>query len=372
MNLDTLTLLYASGVVVASAGASFVISSIFRRDDEVARLWGLGFISGMLATIAYAVWGYSSELWWVTGVGNAALSFAIGSMWSGCRAFNGRRPLLWVVSIVGVLVFLAVVVHGPDGGEWAGAPAMYLAISGFSTAIVISTLRGNLRTRVNARILTVIFVAVAGFYLARAVVYFGYGETSDEFLIAFGTVNTTLLDIGFLTIAGISFSVLQSERRPEERRERASDRSSIPGVASSRLFEQQAEDWLRRAHRNDESLTLAIIEVQNLDEMNIALGSEYGDRAIQTVGWFARDNVPTTSLVGRLSARQFAVLTPSPAVGESSSIAERVMTAIAENPIDEIEGVRAMAAFGVSRTGEAGYDYVALTRAALASLHGDN
>jgi diguanylate cyclase (GGDEF)-like protein len=165
--------------------------------------------------------------------------------------------------------------------------------------------------------------------------------------------------------------VLQSERRPEERRERASDRTSIPGVASTRLFEQQAEDWLRRAHRNDESLTLAIIEVQNLDEMNIALGSEYGDRAIQTVGWFTRDNVPTTSLVGRLGTHQFAVITPSPAVGESRGIAERVMTAIAENPIDEIEGVRAMAAFGVSSTSDAGYDYAALNQAAVADLHGD-
>jgi diguanylate cyclase (GGDEF)-like protein len=371
MNLDTLTLLYASGVVVAAAGASFVISSIFRRDDEVARLWGLGFISGMLATIAYAVWGYSPGLWWVTGVGNAALVFAIGAMWSGCRAFNGLRPWLWVDGIVTVLVFLAVIVHGPEGGEWAGAPAMYLAISAFSTAIIIATLRGNLRTRVSARILTVVFVAVSAFYFARAVVYFAYGETSEQFLAYFGTVNTTLLNIGFLTIASISFSVLQSERRPDQRRERSSDRASIPGVASSDLFEQQADDWLRRAHRNDESLTLAIIEVQNLDEMNIALGSEFGDRAIQTVGWFTRDNVPTTSLVGRLSARQFVVMTPSPAVGESRAIAEHVMTAIAENPIDEIEGVRATAWFGVSTTSDAGYDYAALHRAAAANLHGD-
>ena len=371
MNLDTLTLLYASGMVVAAAGASFVISSVFRRDDEVARLWGLGFISGMLATIAYAVWGYASDLWWVTGVGNAALVFAIGAMWAGCRAFNGQRSWLWAVSIVAALSFVAVVVHGPGGGEWAGAPAMYLAIAAFSAATVVSTLRGNLRPRVNARILTVVFSGVAIYYVARTVVYFFYGETSEQFLDFFGTIPTTLLNIGFLTIAAISFSVLQSERRPDDRRERSSDRTAVAGVASGRLFEQQVADWLLRAHRNDEALTLAIIEVQNLDEMNTALGSEFGDRAIQTVGWFTRDNVPTSSLVGRVGARRFAVVTQTPAVGESRVIAERVMTAIAENPIDEIEGVRAMAAFGVSSTAETGYDYADLNRAAVASLNGD-
>ena len=371
MNLDTLTVLYASELVVAAAGVSFVISTVVRRDDQVARLWGLGFIAGMLATIAYAVWGYSPDLWWSTGVANASLTFAIGAMWTGCRVYNDKRPLLWLVAVVSVVVLLAVLLRGPDGGSWAGAAENYLAIAGFAFAAALTTLRGALRPRINARILTVVFVAVSVYYLARAVVYFVYGETSVQFLSYFGTVNTTLLNIGFLTIAAISFSVLQSDHSPDRRRDKSSDDSSIAGIASRRLFDQQAEDWLRRAHRNDESLTLAIIEVQNLDQMNNALGSEYGDRAIQTVGWFTRDNVPTTSIVGRLSTRRFAVMAPSPAVGEPRGIAERVMTAIAENPIDEIEGVRATASFGVTDTADVGYDYADLSRAATAGLNGD-
>jgi diguanylate cyclase (GGDEF)-like protein len=368
MNLDTLTVLYASGLVVTAAGTSFVISFIFRRDDAVARLWGLGFISGMLATIAYAVWGYSTDLWWVTGVGNAALVFAMGAMWAGCREFNALRPVLLLVAIVAALTFVAVVVHGPDGGEWAGAPVMYVAIAGFTAATAIETMRGQLRRHVYARILAVVFVSISLYYLARTVVYFAAGETSVAFLSYFGTVNTTLLNIAFLTVASIAFSVLQSERNPDYRREKTSDRSSIPGVASRTLFEQQAEDWLRRAHRNDDPLTLAVFEVENIDQMNIALGSEYGERAIQTVGWFTRDNVPTAAIVGRLGARRFAVMTPSPAVGEPRDIAERVMTAIAENPIDALEGVRALASFGVASTAESGYDYGDLTRAAVVGL----
>jgi diguanylate cyclase (GGDEF)-like protein len=371
MNIDILTLLYASGLVVVAAGASFVISSVFRREDEVARLWGLGFISGMLATIAYAVWGYTPSLWVATAVGNAALMFAVGAMWSGARVYNGRKPLLWVAGLSALVVLLAVLAFGAEGGEWAGAPVEYIAISVFAAATALTTLRGELRLRVDARILTVVFSAVAVFYAARSVVYFAYGESSVQFLVYFGTGTTTLLNIGFVTLAAISFSVLQSERTPDQRRQSASDRAGVAGVASRSLFEQQAEDWLRRARRNDDALTLAVIEVQNLDQMNLALGSEYGDRAIQTVGWFTRDNVPTTSIVGRLGQRRFAVLTPSPAVGEPRDIAERVMTAIAENPIDEIEGVRAIAAFGVASTAEAGYDYAALARSAVDSLDED-
>ena len=370
MNLDTLTLLYASGLVVAAAGASFVISSILRRDDQVARLWGLGFISGMLATIAYAVWGYSPDLWWATGVGNAALTFAVGAMWAGCRVFNGQRAWLWLVAAVAVFVLLAVVVRGPDGGGWAGAAEMFISIGALSAAAAYTTMRGALRPRINARILTVVFASVAAFYLARTIAFLAFGESSVQFVSYFGTVNTTLLNIGFLTLASISFSVLQSERSPDQRREKASERLSIPGVSTDRLFEQQATDWLRRAHRADEDLTLVIFDVENLDQMNNALGSEFGDRAIQTVGWVTRDNVPTTSLVGSLSPRRFAVLTPTPPIGRARSVAERVLTALAENPIDEIEGIRAVASFGVAGTGEAGYEFADLTRIAIGRVHG--
>jgi diguanylate cyclase (GGDEF)-like protein len=370
MNLDTLTVLYASGVVVSAAGVSFVISTVMRRDDEVARLWGLGFIAGMLATIAYAVWAYSPDLWWSTGVANAALTFAIGAMWAGCRVFNGLRPLLWVALAVASVVLLATILRGPDGGSWAGAAENYVAIALFAGAAAFTTLRGALRARVNARILTVVLFAVAGYYLGRAVVYLVYGETSVEFESYFGTVNTTLLNIGFLTIASIAFSVLQSERTPDQEREKSSTRGGIAGIAPRRLFEEQADDWLRRAHRLDESLTLALFEVQNLDQMNIALGSDFGDRAIQTVGWVTRDNVPTTSLVGRVASRRFVVLTATPAVGSPRAVAERVMTALAENPIDEIEGVRAFAEFGVATTAEFGYRYADLARAAADALDG--
>jgi diguanylate cyclase (GGDEF)-like protein len=368
VNLDTLTVLYASGLVVTAAGTSFIISSVFRRYDVVARLWGLGFVSGMLATIAYAVWGLSPEIWWITGVGNAALVFAMGAMWAGCREFNAVRRVLPLVAAVAALALIAVVIHGPDGGEWAGAPTMYLAIAGFTAATAVETMRGQLRRHVYARVLTVVFISISAYYLARTVVYFAAGESSVMFLSYFGTVNTTLLNIGFLTVASIAFSVLQSERNPDYRREKTSDRSSIAGVASRTLFEQQAEDWLRRAQRNDDALTLAVFEVENLDEMNIALGSEYGDRAIQTVGWFTRDNVPTAAIVGRLGVRRFAVITPTPAVGEPRDVAERVMTAIAENPIDAIEGVRALASFGVASTTDVGYDYADLARAAVVGL----
>ncbi|GAB2458756.1 diguanylate cyclase (GGDEF)-like protein [Conyzicola lurida] len=357
MQLDLLTLLYASGLIVVSSGTSFIISTLVHRADLVARLWSLGFVAGMLATIAYAIWAASPGAWWVIGIGNAALVFALGAMWSGCRAFNERPPRLWVVALVSALVFASAFVRGSEGGAWAGAAEMFIAIAVFAGLASSETLRARLRVLVNGRILAVVFAGVSLFYLVRCGVILILGQHSDVFTVYFGTPNTTLVNIVFITLASIAMSVLQATRGGDRTLTAGPEVDPALGFTTRAQFEGQAVQWLRRAERRHESLALVVLEVDNLEHVNIALGSDYGDRTVDAVGMVARDHVPTTSLIGRISSRRFAILTPTPPVGEPRQLGERVLTALAEAPIDPNVGARPVAVFGVVTTDGAGYEY---------------
>jgi len=364
--LDTQTLLYASGLVVATAGIAFVLNTILRRDTVSSRLWSLGFISGMLATIAYAVWGYTPDLWWIVSIGNGALSFAIAAMWSGFRSYNGRSSLLWVAGLGAIVVGLTVLVEGPDGGSWAGAAAMFVAIGTYATLASVETLRGVLRRSINARILTVVFGAVALYYVVRTVVFLVFGETSEEFLQGFGTATTTLINIVYLTLAAISLSVLQWETAGSgPRRSRADDGSAVVGRSK---FADLSADWLRRAECNGDPLVLVLLEVDNLEHINIALGNDFGDKVIRSVERVTSESVPTASLVSSQSSTRFAVLTAPPAIGQERAVAERIHTALAEAPVDAAEGIRAIATFGVASTKTSGYSFAALMAAAVVGL----
>ena len=350
--LDTQTLLYASGLVVATAGIAFVLNTILRRDSISSRLWSLGFISGMLATIAYAVWGYTPDLWWIVSIGNGALSFAVAAMWSGFRTYNSRASLLWVAGLGALVVGLAVLIEGPDGGSWAGGAAMFLAIATFAALASVETVRGILRRSINARILTVVFLV--------------YGETSEEFLQGFGTATTTLINIVYLTLAAISLSVLQWESAgPGPGRSRADDGGAVIGRTK---FAGLATDWLRRAECNADPLVLVLLEVDNLEHINIALGNDFGDKVIRSVERVTSESVPTASLVSSQSSTRFAVLTAPPAIGQERAIAERIHTALAEAPVDAAEGLRAIATFGVASTKTSGYSFAALMAAAVVGL----
>jgi len=287
-------------------------------------------------------------------------------MWSGFRTYNSRASLLWVAGLGALVVGLAVLIEGPDGGSWAGGAAMFLAIATFAALASVETVRGILRRSINARILTVVFGAVALYYVVRTVVFLVYGETSEEFLQGFGTATTTLINIVYLTLAAISLSVLQWESAgPGPGRSRADDGGAVIGRTK---FAGIATDWLRRAECNADPLVLVLLEVDNLEHINIALGNDFGDKVIRSVERVTSESVPTASLVSSQSSTRFAVLTAPPAIGQERAIAERIHTALAEAPVDAAEGLRAIATFGVASTKTSGYSFAALMAAAVVGL----
>lgn len=369
MNIDSQTLLLASGAVVTIAGFSFILNTILRRNDDVGRSWSIAFVSGILGTFSYAVWGFVPGAWWAVAFGNAALVLSLGAMWAGCRQYNLRRSLVQIPLVASAVVGLSVIARGPDGGDWAGAVEMFLGIGAFAVLAGAETLRARMQRSVNARILTVVFFGVGGYYLARIVVFLIDGEHGDLFLTWFGTNTTTFVTIILVILASISMSILTSGRTVRAGQTAlGTGLSKIPGIVNHALFDQLAQDWLARAKRDRDALALVLLDVDNLTDMNTAFGRDFGDRAIYMVGRIACEQSPSAALIGHDGSRQFAVLTTVPSVGAPIAVAEHIHTALVETPIDPIEGVRANSTCGLATTDDHGYDFSVLLKAANAAI----
>src|SRR5690349_15488236 len=145
-SLFATTLLAAT--VVVTCGVLFLLETLLRRDTGAGRIWSLAFLSGILTVICYLIWAISSDgqAWIAIGFGNAALVATIGFLWVGCRAYNGSRFgwSLAVVLVVCLLTVVAVLVEGPDGGDWAGAVATFLSVAAFAVCGAVETRRGRL------------------------------------------------------------------------------------------------------------------------------------------------------------------------------------------------------------------------------------
>jgi diguanylate cyclase (GGDEF)-like protein len=369
MLIDTQTLLLASGAVVAVAGFSFIINTVLRGADDVGRTWSISFIAGILTTLSYAVWGASPEAWWAIAVGNGALVLSLGSLWSGSRQFNDRRSWIWIPTVTSVVVAAAVLVRGQQGGAWAGAVEMFLAVAAFAALAGVETVRGRLRRSLNARVLTVVFWGVSLYYVVRCAVIIVDTSEGLVFNRYLGTITTTFVTILFVILASISLSVLISNRRLRgDGTLLGSGEPTIPGVLTRTQFEQSASDWLGRARRDHDSLVLVYLDVANLQHMNTAFGRSYGDQAITTVGRVAVEHSPSAALVGHIRGKRFAILTTAPSVGSAGGVAERLHTALVESPIDPVEGIRAIATCGLGLTDVDGYVFADLHRVTLEAL----
>ncbi|MDM4763128.1 diguanylate cyclase [Galbitalea sp. SE-J8] len=366
MTLDTLTILVTSGAVVAISGISFIVTTVLSRSDRYSRLWSLGFVAGILETVSYLVWAAVPGAWWAAAIGNGALVLALAFLWNGCRVFNARRrAYTWLSLVSGLVVVVASLAPGPDGGPWAGAPVLFVGTALYAGLAAGETLRDALARSVTGRVLTLVFAIVAFYYAVRVVVLLAAGERSALFLEGFGTVTTTFIAIVLVIVAAICMSVLQPQRALTPHGHAAQPGVlSITGVVDADQFDDLARDWLVRARRERETLVLLDVEVDNLTTINAAFGREVGDDAIRLVGRVAAEHAPSAALVGYLGYARFLVLTTPPPFGSATDVAAALQTALVLAPVDPQQGVRAIASFGVANTDAAGFDLDGLVAAA--------
>lgn len=358
--LDLQTLLLASGMVVAICGVSFIVNTVFGRNDPPGRLWSAAFTAGILTTVAFAIWGAQPSAWWAIAVGNASLVLAMGCVWSGSRLFNNRPSRFLIVLAGAAVATLAVIIEGPDGGDWAGGLVMLLGVAVFSSLAGFEALTGRMRRNLNARILAALMLIVAFYYATRAVVFATAGPDSEVFNDFFGTEVTTFVTILFVIVASTSMSILRAERSVV-RGTREIEQIDWNGILPDALFDSPAVDRILRATLHGERVAFIGAEIDNLADMNTAFGRSFGDEAIESFSSILHDHMPTTALLGHRSSARFAAIVLVDDLDQAYSIIEDVRAALVESPIDNASGLRLSVSWGVTMIEPGNTDIAALT-----------
>jgi hypothetical protein len=300
MILDLTSILIMTAVVVNVSGILFIVETLLRRDEGAGRVWAVGFLAGMLTTLAYTVWSQAADAWWAVAVGNAAFVAATGCMWLGCRRFNGRR-MTWSAALVAVGVAGAatwVLVEGPDGDDWSGAVWMFVALMLFAGAGAAECGRGELRESRTAWVLGIVLGIQSLYYVSRTTAFLTSGPDSALFQSAFGTTSTSFLTVVLTIVAVVVTSVLRAGRAPM----RGSLRPSRLGFAGDGIldhpaFEVGLGDLCERASWRAELVGVIAVRVDDLDQISTAFGSEVARAVTDTWRAGVHRHAPSNALV---------------------------------------------------------------------------
>lgn len=114
----------------------------------------------------------------------------------------------------------------------------------------------------------------------------------------------------------------------------AAKRDSLTGLYNRAHFESVLRHRIEHANRRTDTLTVAMIDVDNFKHVNDTLGHGMGDLALRQVGHLLAVQARDTDVVARYGGDEFAWLMPGTSVEAALAVADRIRRLVQEEQTD--------------------------------------
>lgn len=367
MHLDTPTLFLMTVVVTFMVGVLFLLSWGQARRTRALAIWGVAHLGGAGASALLCLRNIIPDSLSV-GVGNATMLAAYGLIWSGVRAFEGRKPAYLVALSGGVLWGAACLVPAFYGS----LPARIMlasSIAGLFCALCAGEIwRGRCEPLASRWSAIVLMAAYALLYWVRVPLA----------VIAPLPPSTRSQDSPWLAIlcfAGVLFTMAiafvfmaMTKERAELKQRLAAETDSLTGIANRRAFVGRTQIHLAG---RVQPVALILFDLDHFKTINDTYGHAVGDGVLVAFGHAANAVLPAGALLGRMGGEEFACVLVGCEAEAAARAAEQVRTTIAKIALAAYPRlkIRVSAGVAVTQPGRTG-SFDDLMRRADAALYG--
>jgi diguanylate cyclase (GGDEF)-like protein len=107
----------------------------------------------------------------------------------------------------------------------------------------------------------------------------------------------------------------------------------LTGLYNRRAFDRQVALEFRRARRYGRPLSVILLDLDRLKDINDTYGHAAGDLALRTLGSVLADVTRTTDLVARVGGDEFGVVLPETDVAAAELVVERLHAVLRTWPV---------------------------------------
>lgn len=117
-------------------------------------------------------------------------------------------------------------------------------------------------------------------------------------------------------------------KRALEESRRTADRDGLTELFNRRYFDRRMARELEHTSRDESSLSVVLLDIDDFHDVNMRNGYPTGDRALKAVADLISNHSRTTDWVARYGGEEFCVVMPSTPVDDATVVAERIRAAV--------------------------------------------
>lgn len=363
MRLDVPTLFLTTVAVTFMVGVLYLLSWSQTRRERALAIWGIAHLVGSGASCLLGLRGAIPDPVSI-GLGNAVMIGAYGLIWSGVRAFEGRRTHLgWAVA--GGLVWSAACLVPAFYTSVAARIILASTTAGLYCALGAWTIwRGRGEPLISRYPAIVLLGSYAAVYWVRIPLAMAFpppvlAPLSDSPWLAI------LCFVGTLYSVAIAFVLMALTKERAEREQRlAAETDALTGIANRRAFVARAEACLAAR-----PAALLLLDLDHFKTINDRFGHSVGDAVLTAFCHAAAPMLPRNAVFGRLGGEEFACLLPETGAGLAARFAESVRGSVGRIAHPDYPDLRVGVSVGIA-AGAAGGDLDDLLRRADGALYG--
>jgi diguanylate cyclase (GGDEF)-like protein len=364
--LDVTTLFVVATCVTGLLGVLLLFAWMQDRVRALA-WWGIAYLIGGLSVAAWSLEGFISPPM-PTGIANALLFVACGTMWNAARVFHGR-PVLVSALIGGAATWLFACAF-EDFAQWPAARIVLSSTIVSSYAFLTAAEMWRERRRTLRRRWPALFVPM----LHGAVFLFPIPLASllpaDRGVVTLtsGWIALFVLET-MLYAVGTAFIVLVlAKERTVRIHKDAALTDELTGLFNRRGLLQAAQQLIGHQARKREPVSALMFDLDHFKSINDKFGHAMGDKALRLFSTTASRSMRTSDIVGRFGGEEFVALLPGN-LADAGIVAERVRAAFEAAGV-AVAGCQLNATVSIGAAcGQPGTDIVALLAAADSALY---